>query len=59
MVKIWTHEIMRVFSDRLVNTDDRQTLLTAVKDTVKVRFGLNFDTIFAYLDTFNDDGKKD
>jgi hypothetical protein len=50
---------MRVFSDRLVNNEDRSTLLSAVKDTVKVRFGLNFDTIFAYLDTFNDDGKKD
>jgi len=33
--------------------------LTAVKDTVKNRFGLNFDTVFAYLDTFGDDGKKD
>jgi dynein heavy chain, axonemal len=50
---------MRVFSDRLVNQDDRQILLTAVKDTVKTRFGLNFDTVFAYLDTFGDDGKKD
>ena len=36
---------MRVFSDRLVNNEDRSTLLNAVKDTVKVRFGLNFDTI--------------
>ena len=59
VVKIWTHEIMRVFSDRLVNQDDRTVLLNGVKETVKVRFGLNFDTIFAYLDTFNDDGKKD
>jgi hypothetical protein len=31
---------MRVFSDRLVNDDDRNTLLNAVKETVKVRFGL-------------------
>lgn len=44
---------MRVFSDRLVNDDDRNTLLNSVKDTVKSRFGLNFDTVFAYLDTFN------
>ena len=50
---------MRVFSDRLVNDDDRNTLLNAVKETVKIRFGLNFDTVFAYLDTFNEEGKKD
>lgn len=50
---------MRVFSDRLVNDEDRLTLLNAVKETVKTRFGLNFDTVFAYLDTFNEEGKKD
>lgn len=50
---------MRVFSDRLVDDDDRMVLLTATKDTVKNRFGLNFDTVFAFLDTFNADGKKD
>lgn len=58
-VKIWTHEIMRVFSDRLVNLQDRETILDYVKETVKNRFGLNFDVVFSYLDTFNDDGKKD
>ena len=50
---------MRVFSDRLVNDEDRLILLNGVKETVKVRFGLNFDTVFQYLDTFNADGKKD
>jgi hypothetical protein len=40
---------MRVFSDRLVNDEDRLVLLNAVKETVKIRFGLNFDTIFAHL----------
>jgi len=50
---------MRVFSDRLVNDQDRDTILNSIKDTVKNRFGLNFDTIFAYLDVPNKDGKKD
>ena len=59
VVKIWVHEIMRVFSDRLINDVDREILLNAVKETVKNRFGLNFDTVFAYLDTFNEEGKKD
>ena len=59
VVKIWVHEIMRVFSDRLVNDQDRDTILNSIKDTVKNRFGLNFDTIFAYLDVPNKDGKKD
>jgi dynein heavy chain len=59
VVKIWVHEIMRVFSDRLINDEDRETLLSAVKETVKNRFVLNFDSIFGYLDTLNSEGKKD
>ncbi len=51
---------MRVFSDRLINTEDRDLLLQQTKDTVKVRFGLNFDTVFQNLDTIDEDtGKKD
>ncbi len=58
-VKIWTHEIMRVFSDRLINMEDREVILEFTKETVKNRFGLNFDTVFAFLDTFNEFGDKD
>jgi len=58
-VKIWTHEIMRVFSDRLINLNDRELILEYTKETVKNRFGLNFDTVFQYLDTFNEFGDKD
>ena len=50
---------MRVFSDRLINMEDREIILEFTKETVKNRFGLNFDTVFAFLDTFNEFGDKD
>jgi len=59
VVKIWVHELIRVFSDRLVNDEDKTLLLNAIKESVKVRFGLNFDTVFSYLDTAGEEGAKD
>jgi len=43
----------------LVNEQDKKLLLSSIKETVKVRFGLNFDTVFSYLDTVGEEGKKD
>ena len=59
MCRLWAHEIFRVFSDRLINTDDRLLLLEEVRNSVKSKFQLNFDSVFAHLDKPDENGVKD
>lgn len=50
VVRLWVHEILRVFGDRLVDDDDRMWLLHHVRESTKRIFGVNFDNIFNHLD---------
>ncbi|CAG9334937.1 unnamed protein product [Blepharisma stoltei] len=50
VVRLWVHEILRVFGDRLVDDDDRIWLLHHIRESTKRIFGFNFDTIFNHLD---------
>ena len=50
VVRLWVHEIFRVFGDRLIDDKDQLWLLNYVKDITKRIFGMNFDTIFNHLD---------
>ncbi|CAD8159976.1 unnamed protein product [Paramecium pentaurelia] len=59
MARLWTHEVWRVFADRLINDDDRLLMLRSVREIMRKSFGLNFDTIFEHLDKPDVDGKKD
>ena len=34
LVRLWVHESMRVFSDRLVNEEDKSLFIEALKDAV-------------------------
>jgi dynein heavy chain len=45
-----------VFSDRLVDDNDRLLILTILRENTKRIFSMNFDTIFNYLDN-DKDGK--
>ncbi|XP_069675994.1 dynein axonemal heavy chain 7 isoform X3 [Periplaneta americana] len=47
-IKLWVHEILRVFYDRLVDEIDRQWLYNRLRSCVKEHFKENFD---ASLDT--------
>ena len=58
MIRLWTHEVWRVFGDRLIADEDKMLLLRSVKDIVRRTFGANFDNIFSHLDK-NGDGKVD
>ena len=49
-IRIWAHEVFRVFGDRLINNEDRLWLLNMVRETVRAPFSGNFDIIFAHLD---------
>ncbi|XP_061474275.1 dynein axonemal heavy chain 12 [Rhineura floridana] len=49
MVRLFVHEVFRVFYDRLVDDTDRAWLYKLMKDIVKEHFKEAFDSVFAHL----------
>lgn len=49
MIRLFVHEVFRVFYDRLVEDDDRAWLFNLIKDIVKEHFKEAFDSVFAHL----------
>lgn len=45
LVRIWLHECMRVFSDRLINDEDRSWFDSLLRSKCKEHFELPFETI--------------
>lgn len=45
LIKLWTHEIYRVFGDRLVDTEDRLKLFDAVK-VISTKYCFRFEIFF-------------
>jgi dynein heavy chain, axonemal len=56
MIRVWCHEIYRVFYDRLVDDSDRSWFFSSIQDICVKNFGSKFIDIFPHLD-FNKDGK--
>jgi dynein heavy chain len=50
LIRLWAHETVRVFGDRLINNEDRLWMMNAVKEAVRAPFGANFDTLFKHCD---------
>lgn len=48
-LRLWVHETMRVFYDRLIDDKDRKWLIEAIKTCVKDIFKENFDAVFEHL----------
>uniref|UniRef100_A0A8C5VFT1 Dynein axonemal heavy chain 12 n=1 Tax=Microcebus murinus TaxID=30608 RepID=A0A8C5VFT1_MICMU len=49
MVRLFVHEVLRVFYDRLINDDDRNWLFKLTKTVIKDHFKESFDSIFSHL----------
>ena len=53
--RLWTHEVMRVYYDRLVDDGDRKWLVEALGNCLSQEFKTDFNQLFKHLD-FNNDG---
>ncbi|KAM9343831.1 dynein axonemal heavy chain 12-like [Pholidichthys leucotaenia] len=49
MIKLFVHEVFRVFYDRLVDDKDRAWLYTLMKSVIKDHFKESFDQVFDHL----------
>uniref|UniRef100_A0A8C3KVW3 Dynein axonemal heavy chain 12 n=1 Tax=Calidris pygmaea TaxID=425635 RepID=A0A8C3KVW3_9CHAR len=49
MIRLFVHEVFRVFYDRLVEDNDRAWLFNLMKHIVKEHFKEAFDSVFAHL----------
>nr|XP_021527285.1 dynein heavy chain 12, axonemal [Aotus nancymaae] len=49
MIRLFVHEVLRVFYDRLINDDDRRWLFQLTKTVIKDHFKESFDSIFSHL----------
>nr|XP_060483981.1 dynein axonemal heavy chain 12 [Panthera onca] len=49
MTRLFVHEVLRVFYDRLVNNEDRYWLFNLIKAVIKDHFKESFDGVFSHL----------
>ncbi|XP_067137533.1 LOW QUALITY PROTEIN: dynein axonemal heavy chain 7-like [Centruroides vittatus] len=56
-IRLWVHEIYRVFYDRLIDERDQEWILKTVKQCIHDYFNENFDSLFSYLKEESGDGK--
>ena len=43
IIKLWAHEVMRVFQDRLMNEYDRKKFQKIVNDQMEAQFSMNYN----------------
>uniref|UniRef100_W5L7L2 Dynein axonemal heavy chain 12 n=1 Tax=Astyanax mexicanus TaxID=7994 RepID=W5L7L2_ASTMX len=55
MIRLFVHEVFRVFYDRLVDDQDRDWLYKLMKNIVKEHFKESFDTVFEHLKLCEED----
>ena len=49
MIRLWIHEVFRVFYDRLTDDKDRAWLFELIKKLTKEEFKESFDNVFEHL----------
>ncbi|KAI8853125.1 dynein heavy chain and region D6 of dynein motor-domain-containing protein [Chytridium lagenaria] len=50
IIRLWQHEVYRVFYDRLIDDSDRSWLFDHSKKVIKDRYGLDFKAVFKKYD---------
>ncbi|KNE71129.1 hypothetical protein AMAG_15798 [Allomyces macrogynus ATCC 38327] len=58
VIRLWAHEVMRVFYDRLVDDGDRNWFYEMIQKTTQSAFQVDFHLVLKAYDT-NGDGKVD
>ncbi|RLU19225.1 hypothetical protein DMN91_007782 [Ooceraea biroi] len=48
-IRLWAHEVLRVFGDRMFDEDDKEWLFLRIRDAVKNNFKDSFDVAFDHL----------
>lgn len=48
-LRLWVHEVLRVFGDRLVDENDTNWLYNALRECVRTHFRENFDALLEHL----------
>ncbi|XP_043255150.1 dynein axonemal heavy chain 7-like [Colletes gigas] len=51
-IRLWVHEIWRVFGDRILDNSDKDWLFLQTREIVKCHFKDSFETAFDYLPKF-------
>ncbi|XP_022099330.1 dynein heavy chain 3, axonemal-like isoform X3 [Acanthaster planci] len=49
LIRLWVHEVYRVFYDRLVDDEDRQIFFKIVKNVVQSQFKEKMNSVFSHL----------
>ncbi|KAL1115991.1 hypothetical protein AAG570_005486 [Ranatra chinensis] len=58
-VRLWVHETLRVFYDRLIDSADKEWFYKEVRNTVKENFRENFDTMLDNLGSEKEVSEED
>ena len=48
-IRLWVHETLRVFSDRLIDVTDQEWFFTCLKDLTSVHYNKKLDELFMHL----------
>ena len=49
LIRLWVHEVYRVFYDRLIDDKDRHFFFDMMKETTKKHLNVDMDKVLAHL----------